>query len=222
MKSRTLAASVLASAILVATSQAQLIPFFTRPSTLSQPKQDRQQHPIMDTNAPGIALPPSSDDKQPPPPQGDVVLSDVLGTQRQINVFAGFTRDIATVSTRLDASILNTTVLAPSNQAISSLPRKPWEDPKDYSEIGAKAYAGQDGSDRAQTNLKRFVEAHVVLASPWKESEKAKTMAGTEVWWENQDGKAVVQPGKVEVDRVVSRVANGEVWLLNSVLNYAS
>jgi len=179
----------------------------------------------MDTNnAPGIQLPPSSSDDKTPsaPPQGDVILSDVIGNQRQINIFAGFTRDIATVATRLDASILNTTVLAPLNGAISALPRKPWEDPKDYEQLGTAAYEGQAGSDRASQNLKRFVEAHVVPVSPWKEGEKVKTLAGTELWWENKNGKAVIQPGEVEVERVVSRVANGEVWMLKGALNYAA
>lgn len=126
------------------------------------------------------------------------------------------------MSTRLDTTGLNATVLAPVNSAISDLPRKPWEDPRDYSELGASAYEGQAGEDRASRNLRRFTEAHVVPTSPWKEGEKVKSMGGGEVWWENKDGKAVVQPGSVEVDRVVSRVANGEVWMLKGVLNYAS
>ncbi|KAK5698252.1 ER-derived vesicles protein erv46 [Elasticomyces elasticus] len=234
MKPYSLAAYVVTPAIFFASSQAQLIPFYNKPSTARHQAEEtyrkgdivnQQQRPIMDTNGPNIQLPPSSsDDNTPsgPPPQGNVILSDVIGNQRQINIFAGFTRDIATVATRLDASVLNTTVLAPMNSAISALPRKPWEDPKDYAELGASAYEGQSGSDRANTNLRRFTEAHVVTASPWKEGEKVKTLAGTELWWENKGGKAVIQPGEVEVERVVSRVANGEVWMLKGALNYAA
>ncbi|KAK5710748.1 hypothetical protein LTR17_018729 [Elasticomyces elasticus] len=234
MKPYSLAAYLVTPAIFFASSQAQFIPFYNRPSTARHQAEEtyrkgglinQQQRPIMDTNGPPIQLPPSSsDDNTPsgPPPQGNVILSDVIGNQRQINIFAGFTRDIATVATRLDASVLNTTVLAPINSAISALPRKPWEDPKDYAELGASAYEGQGGSDRANTNLRRFTEAHVVTASPWKEGEKVKTLAGTELWWENKGGKAVIQPGEVEVERVVSRVANGEVWMLKGALNYAA
>lgn len=30
-----------------------------------------------------------------------------------------------------------------------------------------------------------------------------------------------IQPGEIEVDSVVSRVHNGEVWILKAVRNYA-
>ncbi|KAK5116317.1 hypothetical protein LTR85_009289 [Meristemomyces frigidus] len=219
MKPSALATSILTSGLLISSAQAQLVPFFTKPDSRAA----SQQQQAMDGNAPGIQLPPSSSGDTPSaPPNGDVILSDVIGNSRQINIFAGFTRDISSVSTRLDTTSLNTTVLAPVNSAISDLPRKPWEDPKDYSELGALAYEGQAGEDRASRNLRRFAEAHIIPTSPWKEGEKVKSMGGTEVWWETKDGKAVVQPGNVEVDRVVSRVANGEVWVLKGVLNYAS
>lgn len=177
-------------------------------------------------NAPGIQLPPSNsgnrDSSRQSGGRDDVVLSDVIGNEGKINIFAGFTRDIESVSKRLDTTNLNTTVLAPVNSAISDLPRKPWEDPKDYDALGAKAYDGQAGEDRAHRNLRRFTESHIVPASPWKEGEKLESMGGGSVWWEKKDGKAIVQPGAVEVDRVVSRVANGEVWILKGALNYAS
>jgi len=41
--------------------------------------------------------------------------------------------------------------------------------------------------------LRRFVEAHVVPVSPWKEGEKVKTLAGGEVWWESKDGVKMVR-----------------------------
>ena len=89
----------------------------------------------------------------------------------------------------------NLTVLAPEDAAIKRLPRKPWEDPADYDKFGTEAaYAGQEGVDRAQENLKRFVEAHVVPVSPWGKGEKIKRVSGEggEVWWEKKDGKMVV------------------------------
>ena len=171
---------------------------------------------------PGIQLPADGPNAPSGPPNGNVILSDVIGSQRIINIFAGFARDVDSVNKRLDTSSANTTVLAPLNSAISDLPRKPWEDPKDYDTLGANAYDGQAGSDRASKNLQRFTEAHVIPVSPWKEGDKVESMGGGQVWWQNKDGKAYVQPGDVEVDRVVSKVANGEVWILKGVLNYAS
>jgi hypothetical protein len=214
--------AILASSLIVTSSALLVLPLQSKP-TPARFANDRQEA-IMN---PGIQLPSKEGEREdgPPstsPPNGDVILSDVIGSQRSINVFASFTRDISSVSSRLDTAGLNTTVLAPINSALSALPRKPWEDPEDYAKMGAEAYSGKDGEDRAHGNLRRFTEAHVVLASPWKEGEKVERMSGGELWWETKDGKTLIQPGNVEVDRVVSKVANGEVWVLKDVLNYAS
>lgn len=152
---------------------------------------------------------------------GNIVLSDILGNQKTISIFASFTRDVDTVASRLESQTANTTLLAPINGAISSLPRKPWEDPRDYAQLGTQAYEGNDGSERAQKNLQHFVEAHVVPASPWEEGKKVKTMAGNEIWWENRDSKMLLMPGNVEVAKVAKQVGNGEVWIIEKVVNYA-
>ncbi|KAI1772683.1 hypothetical protein F4818DRAFT_136468 [Hypoxylon cercidicola] len=185
-------------------------------------KTDNQQ-PLMDPVGP--VVPPSHQPADPgrPPLQGGVLISDVMGRDRSINIFAGFTRDIASISSRLDDSSKNSTVLAPRNSAVENLPRKPWEDPRDYEALGANAYEGGDGQDRAHRNLRRFVEAHVVPASPWAEGEKIKTLldGDREIWWEMKDGVKVIQPDGIEVDSVAGRVGNGELWILKGVRNYA-
>ena len=187
---------------------------------------------------PNIVMPPSKEDNGPSEGADGVIISDVIGKDRIINIFAGFTRDIDNISKRLDDSSLNTTVLAPLNSEIQKLPRKPWEDPKDYEDLGQNAYAGSDGEDRAHRNLRRFVEAHIIPVSPWKEGEKVESVGGGKLWWENSDGKQLVdihvvkhngsmlltslkiQPGDIEVSSVASRVSNGEVWILRGALNY--
>ena len=141
-------------------------------------------------NIPNIVLPPSKDDKGPS--ADGVIISDVINNERVINIFAGFTRDIDNISKRLDDGSQNATVLAPLNSEILGLPRKPWEDPKDYEEFGANAYGGSDGETRAHQNLKKFVEAHIIPQSPWKEGEKVDSMGGGKVWWENKDEKKIV------------------------------
>ncbi|MCJ1272702.1 hypothetical protein MMC21_000489 [Puttea exsequens] len=167
-------------------------------------------------NIPNIMSPPkdaeSPKDDSPSAGTDTLSISDVIGKERIINIFAGFTRDIDTISTRLASASHNTTVLAPLNSAIQALPRKPWEDPKDYKALGAKAYEGESGEGRAQRNLRRFSEAHIVPRSPWGEGERVRSMGGGEVWWEGREGRKVVMPGEVEVKSVVSRVANGEIW----------
>ena len=163
------------------------------------------QEPIM--NIPNIVTPPWKKDSGPAEGADDVIISDVIGKDRTIGIFAGFTRDIDNISKRLDDSSQNTTVLAPLNSELQKLPRKPWEDPKDYEELGEAAYTGSDGEDRAHRNLRRFVEAHVVPVSPWKEGEKVESVGGGNVWWESKDGKKTVSR------RFAGRIVDIADWL---------
>lgn len=153
------------------------------------------QRPIFDT--PGPAMPPSFNPPAGPSDPdaggpGTVILSDVMGRDRSINIFAGLVRDVASVSNRLDDAAQNSTVLAPLNSAMEKMSRKPWEDARDYDQLGAEAYEGDEGWERAQRNIRRFVEAHVVPVNPWKEGEKVEVMGGGQVWWESKDGSKVV------------------------------
>jgi hypothetical protein len=121
-----------------------------------------------------------------------LIVSDILSKTRSISTFASLARGIESVSARLNDKSKNTTILAPLNSAIQTLPRKPWEDPRDYEAFGQQeAYAGQAGEDRAQRNLRKFVEAHVVPESPW-ESETA-VLGGRKLSWKREDdGKIYV------------------------------
>lgn len=148
-------------------------------------------------------------------------ISDVLPQTRKINIFASLTRDVSTVTSRLESTKPedNTTLLAPLNSAMQALPRKPWEDrPGDNSGVSAER-----NEDKAAGNLKRFVEEHVIPTSPWKRGPegKIKTLGGQQLWWDEQDGHKVIMPGKLVVEGIVGRVGNGEVWAVKGVVNYA-
>lgn len=166
----------------------------------------------------------------------DLTISDILPAQRQINIFAGLTRDIESLTGRLESAGTNTTLLAPLNSAMQSLPRKPWEDrPDDNTGVSAAR-----DEDKAAANLRRFVLEHVVPVSPWREGKEHATQTlwdaqevnqdqdiVRKIWWEKRWGgtdgsveKKVIMPGEVEVERVVGRVGNGEVWALKGVMNY--
>ena len=172
-----------------ALSQLVLSDFFGR---ISRPLHPASYHQEAIMNIPNIVMPPSKENNESPDVTDGVIISDVIGKDRIINIFAGFTRDIDNISKRLDDASQNTTVLAPLNSEILKLPRKPWESPKDYEELGTNAYTGSDGEDRAHKNLRRFVEAHTIPVSPWKEGEKVESLGGGKVWWEGNDGKKVV------------------------------
>ena len=178
---------------------------------------------------------PSNNDKDAPA-DSELTISDILPSQRQINIFAQLTRDIESLTSRLESSApsSNTTLLAPLNSVMQALPRKPWEDrPDDTDSVSA-----QWSEDKASNNLKRFVLEHIVPVSPWKEGKQnaIKTLwaeesdgasKGREIWWETRKGgddgeqdRKVIMPGEIVVDRVVGRVGNGEIWSLKGVINY--
>lgn len=190
-------------------------------------KLDPNQRPIVDSSGLGQVSLSSGE-------TGSVMLSDVMGRDRSINIFAGLTRDTESVSRRLEDSSKNSVVLAPLNSAIEDLPRKPWEDPEQYDLLGANAYEGEEGYERAQRNIRRFVEAHMIPRNPWPEGEKIKPIGGSrEVWWEDRDGTKVVrrmltqqcflgntpvanaqgqiQPDNIEVVSIADTVANGQL-----------
>ena len=74
--------------LLSATVSSQLVvPLLAPPSIRSF---DRDQAPLMDPAGPGPAVPPSAPGEPPSGPgSGGVVLSDVMGRDRSINLFAG-------------------------------------------------------------------------------------------------------------------------------------
>lgn len=154
-----------------------------------------------------------------PPDPNTVPLADALSTLRALTSFSSMTRiypsPLAT-SALSETTIAKTTiVLAPLNSAIEALPRKPWEDPDDYAAFGDSAYEGPQGRRRADENLRRFVDRHVVVveaADAWPPGRRAKSLAGCELWWQQHEtGNRLVMPHHVEVERVASRVAAGEI-----------
>lgn len=187
--------------------------------------QPQQTAPVEDVNSRGSNSP---------------IISDVLPKTKGINLFAKMTRDFDSIASRLNDGSKNITVLAPRNSAIHDLPQKPWENPEDYENFGeVNAYEGSDGKDRANHNLQRFVEAHLIPASPWRVDEEVETLAGKKLKWTKEGDKMFVslgflseswlawltghlqiQPGNIEVDSVAEKVPNGEVWVLNGVINY--
>ncbi|KAL2158029.1 hypothetical protein VTH06DRAFT_4839 [Thermothelomyces fergusii] len=213
MRSALLSLIVAASA----TVSAQLVaPLLQSPFAL-----ERAQAPLMSPSGPGPALPPESSGT-PAGNGGGVVLTDVMGRDRSMTLFASFVRDVESASSRLEDSSQNTTVLAPLNSEVEKLPRKPWEDPTEYEALGPNAYEGGEGRERAQRNLRRFVEAHLVPVSPWREGDKVQPVGGgREIWWEEQDGRRLIQPDGIEIVNVTGDVRNGQVWIIRGVRNYA-
>lgn len=211
----------------------QVVPNLVPPS-----RQDKHNQEAMSPNndlGPAIPADPSAPSDKDSGDSGQLTISDILPSQRQINIFASLTRDVESLNSRLESSLpgSNTTLLAPLNSAMSDLPRKPWEDrPDDTSGVSAAS-----SENKAAQNLRRFVLEHVVPVSPWKEGKEnaVKTLwsqeeggdSAREIWWETRDGgedgsekRKVIMPGEVVVAGVIGRVGNGEIWTLRGVVNY--
>lgn len=193
------------AALICTVSAIQLPPFLTGRKRLPLPVFNNdlagplpRPLQLQDSSAntsPHVAMSPPMPADDGDNPTSNLIVSDILAKTRQVNVFAKLTRDIEPISTRLNDKSKNTTVLAPLNSAIQSLPRKPWEDPEDYERFGSvDAYKGQEGEDRARQNLRRFVEAHLVPVSPWKEGEEVETISGGKVTWTKDGDKICVCP----------------------------
>ncbi|KAJ5926320.1 hypothetical protein N7516_008093 [Penicillium verrucosum] len=211
--------------ILLASSTSALwglsYPFPSRQQPLAL--EHKEHRSIMDKILPGTVQPQKTapDEDVSSKDSGSPIISDVLPKTKGINIFARLTRDFESVANRLNDASKNITVLAPRNSAIQALPRKPWENPEDYKKFGeVNAYEGQDGQDRAKRNLQRFVEAHLIPASPWRVGEEVETLAGEKLKWTKEGDKIFIQPGNFEVDSIAEKVHNGEVWILNDVINY--
>ena len=109
--------------ILLLTTSIHILPVHSTaffPSLLSRSKQpaSQQQKPIM--NIP-IPIPGGSDNKddKPSADTGDLAISDIIGTERSINIFAGFTR-MPSALPQLGCSLLMVT------QEISIAYRNAW------------------------------------------------------------------------------------------------
>ena len=121
-----------------------------------------------------------------------VSLADVLGRNPRNQIFSGLLGDVDSISQRLADESQSSIVLTPDNHAMSAMSRKPWETTEDYNTLGAEAYSGDVGQKRADDNLKRFAENHIVPVKTWKDGERAQTMSGKTLWLEKQgDGLTV-------------------------------
>lgn len=80
-------------ALLSTTVSSQLVvPFLQDAPVLRRflPSLDRNQVPLMDPAGPGPAMPPSAPGESPSDSKGGVRLSDVMGRDRSMNLFAGY------------------------------------------------------------------------------------------------------------------------------------
>ncbi|KAK9453863.1 hypothetical protein V1511DRAFT_45433 [Dipodascopsis uninucleata] len=149
-----------------------------------------------------------------------ILMTDALGVDRDISIFAGLVRQVESLMYRLQDRDAETMVLAPSNHAMQNLPRKPWES-ADQSESGDP----MEDERRAMANIEKFVLSHVVYGQGLeKPGEKKKCGAGiSDIWYNEDHGEKVVVSSKkhADVSALVVKsqdTGNGIVWTIDGAL----
>ncbi|KAK9447936.1 uncharacterized protein V1518DRAFT_438500 [Limtongia smithiae] len=153
-----------------------------------------------------------------------LLMTDALGVNREISIFAGLVRQVETLMYRLQDPTKNTLVLAPTNVAMQAFPRKPWEDaPGTVDDV--HSHSPMDDERRAMKNIETFVLSQVVFDYSFAGPEHRKTSAAgsAELWYEAGETNIVHSSGPVgELSAKVLAVegtGNGQVWTVDRVLN---
>lgn len=124
-------------------------------------------------------------------------------------------------ATRLADESVNSTLLAPRNAVLQTLPRKPWEDQSDEGPLtkqGSKdSLWSKEAEDKARKNVEDFVAGHVVTKYPIQEGKDLTTLSGSTISYEVKGGEKYINPGNIKVlgER---EAANGAIWVLDGVI----
>jgi uncharacterized surface protein with fasciclin (FAS1) repeats len=122
---------------------------------------------------------------------------------------------------RLADDSVNSTLLVPTNSALQTLPRKPWEDKAGDGRItrhGSKDLVwNEEAEEKARKNIEEFVAGHLVTKYPIEEDKQLPTLKGTFVCFKVEGGEKFVHPGNIKVlgER---EAANGAIWVLDGVI----
>lgn len=142
------------------------------------------------------------------------VIKLVLPQMRDILIFSGMIRDNAAVDAMTESGDKSLLILAPSDDAISKLSKKPWEFPE--------SVEGKHLDAVAQNNLDNYLKGHVVeeFVSSFSGSTQAVLMNGKTVEITRLPaGDLRVSSGSTEVEVVdIKKQANGYVFVLNDSL----
>jgi uncharacterized surface protein with fasciclin (FAS1) repeats len=122
---------------------------------------------------------------------------------------------------RLADDSTNSTLLAPTNSALQTLPRKPWEDKAEDGQVtrhGSKnSFWNKEAEDKARKNIEEFVASHLVTKYPIEEGKQLPTLKGTYISYKVKGGEKFIDPGNIKAlgER---EAANGAIWVLDGVI----
>lgn len=147
------------------------------------------------------------------PQKGPPLLRTSLAVDRELSIFAGYVRNFASLEKWFDSKTTYTVVLAPTDRAVTSLPRKPWQFPRPITST-----TPEDQQDSiARDNIQSFVEHHLHMGPlPTDSAQYMLEMQSGDVVNVNGDDVSI-EDRHVHVSRRV-KVSNGEIWVLDQSL----
>lgn len=161
-----------------------------------------------------------------------VTLDDRLQSLPAISLFGRYVRDIDGMSEALADGDRHIMVFAPTNDAITAMPKKPWEYPRNIDKLEQAGASASEIHDAIQANVRRFVLTHVVsdidLSKVGREDGSAvltsdlhpKSMQGDILL--RKDGDRYTVSSKTGRDLAVEEVhtaSNGIVLVIDSSLD---
>jgi len=151
----------------------------------------------------------------------ELLLSDVLTLDPQIKIFTTMLHDTEIVDDLLGKKGFQGLILAPSNDIMNALPKKPWEGNQIISE-SADDQEVNITAEQADKNTETFIKNHIVPQWPWSEGQKIATLSTTnkQIWWEEDEKEQCrrIMPFGIKVVEVAQLADNGEIWVIDGVL----
>lgn len=102
-----------------------------------------------------------------------ICLNSRFPSMNEISIFAGYLRDDVSIAQMMENPAENVIVFAPTDEAIESLPLKPWEFPADINAIESSTNDEETIDKLVNSNILHFVKSHIATGTS---IDKAKTM----------------------------------------------
>lgn len=91
-----------------------------------------------------------------------VSLDSKLTSLKETLIFFGYARNDIELAAKLSDETQDIIIIAPTNDAISALPMKPWEYPQDIENLESSGATAMEIDNAIQHNILKFVRSHVV------------------------------------------------------------
>lgn len=91
-----------------------------------------------------------------------VSLDSKLTSLKETLLFFGYARNDMKLAAKLADENQDIIIVAPNNDAIRALPKKPWAFPSDIDALESKGASEREIDDATQQNILKFVRSHVV------------------------------------------------------------